>query len=298
MNLVVGATGLLGLETCRLLTEKNRPVRALARKTSDPSRIADLAALGAEITYGDLRQRQTLEKACEGVDTVVSTASSMPFAYKAGDNDIRTVDTLGVINLIEAASSVHVDRFVYTSFSGNMDLDFPLRNAKRAMERHLQESGMVYTILRPSFFMEVWLSAAVGFDPAHAKAQIYGTGDRPISWISLRDVAAFAVKAIENPATRDMILELGGPQAITPVEAVKTFEDVLEQSFEVTYVSEDVLRERQEQATDAMQESFSGLMRAYAAGDTIDMGRTLEELPVRLTSVREYAQSVFDRTAA
>lgn len=83
-----------------------------------------------------------------------------------GQSDIRTTDLNGEITLIDAAVAAKVRQFVYTSFSGNLDLDFPLRNAKRAVEQHLQRSGLTYTILRPSFFMEVWLSPAVGFDAA------------------------------------------------------------------------------------------------------------------------------------
>ena len=68
-------------------------------------------------------------------------------------------------NIVEVLHA-GVGQLVYTSFSGQMDLDFPLRNAKRVVEQHLKESGLTYTILRPSFFDEVWLSPALGFDAA------------------------------------------------------------------------------------------------------------------------------------
>ena len=55
-----------------------------------------------------------------------------------------------------------------------VNVEFPLQSAKRDVEQHLRESGMNYTILQPSFFMEVWLSPALGFDAANATAQIYG----------------------------------------------------------------------------------------------------------------------------
>jgi NADH dehydrogenase len=292
MNLVVGATGLLGSEICHRLAAKNFPTRALVRETSDPSRIAELSRLGAELVYGDLRDAASLEEACDGVDAIITTASSMPFAYKKGENDVRAVDSDGLMNLIEAASAAKVGRFVYTSFSGHIDLDFPLRNAKRAVEDRLRASGLEFTILRPSYFMEVWLSPAVGFDPAHGKAQLYGSGDRPISWISLKDVADFAVECLDHPLARNATLELGGPQAITPKEAVKTFEDVLEQSLEVTLVPEESLADQQDATADPMEQSFAGLMRAYARGDAIDMTETLAAIPVRMTSVSDYARTV------
>jgi NADH dehydrogenase len=72
------------------------------------------------------------------------------------------------------------------------DVDFPLQSAKRAVEDRLKSSGLTYTILQPTFFMEVWLSPALGFDAANAQAQIYGTGENKMSWISYKDVARFA----------------------------------------------------------------------------------------------------------
>ena len=81
----------------------------------------------------------------------------MPFAYQPGVNDIATTDLEGSLRLVDAAKAEGVEHFVYTSFSGNIDLDFPLRNAKRTVEAYLKMSGLAWTILRPSFFMEVWL---------------------------------------------------------------------------------------------------------------------------------------------
>ena len=151
-------------------------------------------------------------------------------------------------------------------------------------------SGLTYTILRPGYFMEVWLSPAVGFDVENAKAQIYGTGHNPISWISFLDVARFAVRCLNNPAAKNAALDLGGPEALSPLEMVKIFEQVSNRTFEVQHVPEDALLEQQKAATDPMQESFTGLMRCYAQGDPIDMDPVLEDFPVELTSVKEFAQ--------
>lgn len=142
MILVVGATGMLGSEICRRLAAAGKPVRALVRATSDPAKVDRLKGYGVEPVQGDLRDPASLEAACKGVSAVVSTVSSMPFSYQPGENDIRTVDTRGAINLIDAARAAGVQHFVYTSFT--MELDFPLHNAKRAVEQHLMDSGLAY----------------------------------------------------------------------------------------------------------------------------------------------------------
>jgi len=294
MELVVGATGMVGSEVCRRLAAAGRPVRALVRATSDPAKVEALQEYGAQIVEGDLCDRGSLDAACQGVDAVIATASAMPFCYEAGVNDIQTVDTDGLTHLIDAAKSAGVSHFVYTSFT--MDNEFPLRNAKRAVEQRLMDSGLTYTILRPSYFMEVWLSPAVGFDYPNAKAQVYGTGENPLSLISFQDVAGFAVASLDNPAARNTILEIGGPEALSQLQVVKLFEELSGRPFEVQHVPEAALAEQQKTATDHMQQSFAGLMRNYARGDTVDMVATLKAFPVELTSVRDYAQGALAAT--
>ena len=293
MNLIVGATGLLGGEICRQLAAEGKPVRALVRTTSDQAKVKALEELGIELAQGDVRDRASLDVACQGAKAVISTVSSVPFSYQPGENDIQSVDTEGVTNLIGAAKAAGVEHMVYTSFSGQLDLDFPLGNAKRAVEQRLKESGLTYTILHPSFFIEVWLSPALAFDAANAKATIHGTGQQAISWISIQDVAHFAVASLDNPAARNATLELGGPEALTPLQVVQIFERASGKSFEVQHVPEEALAGQQAAATDPMAQTFPALMRCYAQGDPIDMEEILTAFPIELKSVQAHAESVF-----
>lgn len=291
MNLVVGATGVLGQEICRQLCEAGRPVRALVRASAEPEKTDPLAQLGVGLIYGDLRNRASLEVACQGIENVITTASAMPFAYEAGENDIQQVDLAGMQSLIEVARRAGIDHFVYTSVTGNADgFDFPLVRAKRAVERKLQGSGMAYTILRPSYFMEVWLSPALGFDVEQAKATIYGDGDAPIAWIAVPDIARFAVESLENPAAHNAVIELGGPEMLSPKQVVSIFERLSGRKFDLSFVSAEALAAQQAAATDPMQQSFSGIMRLYAAGDRIDMTKTLHDYAFDLTGVETYAE--------
>lgn len=288
MILVVGATGMVGGEICRGLAAKGLPFRALVRATTDPAKVDALHSLGAATVEGDVCDPASLQAACAGADAVIDTVSSMPFSYVPGQNDIQTVDLEGAKALVKAAKAAGVKRFIYTSFSGNIDLDFPLRNAKRAAEQYLKASGLDYTILRPGYFMEAWLSPMVGFDAANAKAQIYGTGDQPISWISFKNVADYAVESLSNPAASRATLELGGPEAVSPHQVIKIFEKATGKTFEVTHVPAEALQAQQASVSDPMQQSFTGLMRCYAAGDPIDMSRLQKTFAVRLTPLSEF----------
>ena len=292
MHLVVGATGSLGGEICRRLAEQGKPVKALTRATSDPAKVDKLRNNGVTIAVGDLKDRSSLDAACRGVTAVISTATATQ-SRQEGDT-IQTVDSEGQTRLVDAAKAAGVEQFIFISFRNreNPSLQYPLKAAKRAVEERLIESGLTYTALQSSWFMESWLSPGHGFDFVNAKAQIFGAGRSPISWISFADVAQFAVASLDNPAAQNAVLEVGGPEALSPLEVVRIFEEVKGQKFAVEHVPVEALQAQKEAATDALQESFAGLMLQYAAGDAIDMEATLKTFPLRLASVRDYAQRV------
>jgi uncharacterized protein YbjT (DUF2867 family) len=157
-------------------------------------------------------------------------------------------------------------------------IEFPLQAAKRAVEGHLKHSGLSYTILQPTFFMEVWLSPALGFDAANGKAQIYGSGQNKISWISYRDVAKFATDSLDNPSARNAVIELGGPESLSPLEVVRIFEELQGRAFEIQHVPDEAPFEQRKAAGDPLQQSFAGLMLYYSAGKVIDMRETLQKI--------------------
>jgi NADH dehydrogenase len=287
MTLIVGATGMLGLEICRQLREAGRPVRALVRSTSDAGKRAELVRLGAELVEGDLKDPSSIQRACAGIGAVVSTASST-LSRQAGDS-IHTVDEQGQLTLVDAAKQAGVEHFVFVSFRDQPQIRFPLTEAKRAIERRLKDSGMAHTILQASYFMEVWLSPALGFDYASGKVTIYGEGDNKVSWVSFRDVARFAAAVLDEPKARNRVFDIGGPQALSPRDVVRTFEAAGAPPITVQNVPEAQLRTQLDAADDPLQKSFAGLMLQYARGDAMDMSRTLGLLPVQLTSVRDYA---------
>ncbi len=290
MNLVVGATGMLGSEICRLLAEQGKPVRALVRETSNPERVARLKGLGAEVVRGDLKDRASLKKLCRNVRAAVSTASSTQ-SRQEGDS-IESVDRQGQLNLVDAAEEAAVAQFVLTSFP-DVEIEFPLQSAKRAVEDRLQRGRMTYTILQPTFFTEVWLSPALGFDPGHATAQIYGDGHNKISWVSFQDVARFAVAVLDNPRARNAVIKLGGPDALSPLDVVRLAEQTIGKSVAVQHVPEEALHAQRRAGTDSLQQSFAGLMLYYARGDVIDMTETLRAFPMpHLKSVREHLQGI------
>ena len=285
--LVAGATGFLGSEICRQLLEKNIKVKGLVRTTSDVNKVTQLKESGVEIAEGDLKDKPSLENALHGVSAIISTVSST-LSRQEGDS-IQTVDDEGQNNLIDAAIDANIRQFVYVSFCG-MAGQFPLQIAKRKVEKHLTESGLSYTILQPTYFMEVWLSPALGFDYPNTKATIYGDGKSRVSWIAIKDVASFAVASLDNPAAKNRIIELGGPEALSPFEVVNIFETNKGKKFELQFVAEETIRAQKDGAQDPLSESFAALMLGVAKGSEIDMKKTIDVFPIQLTSVNDYAK--------
>jgi len=288
MILVVGATGILGMEICRILNEKNKDFRALVRMSSDQWKVDELRKMGADIVVGDLKHPLSVKKACEGIKQVISTASST-VRQEEGDT-IQSVDNDGQLNLVDAARKSSVRKFVFISYTHNPDIDYPLNRAKRNVEQALKESGINWTSLWASLFMESWLSPMMGFDYINAKVRIYGSGERKISWVSIRDVAKFAVHSLYSPAANNAVIKVGGPKQLSPEEVVRIFESVQEREFSIEYIPVKDLLKQRDAAQTPIEETIAGLKLHYAAGDRIDMSGLLKKIRVDLISVKEYAR--------
>ena len=284
--LVVGATGFLGMEICKQLIAAKQQVRALVRSTSIQDKVIMLDQLGTEIIMGDIKDEGSIKRALKGVSIVISCATST-LTRQYGDT-IETVDRKGQISLVNAAKEAGIKQFIYISLN-ETPIASPLQSAKRAVEYSLIKSNIKYTVLQPSFFMEVWLSPRCGFDYINANATIYGEGKNKLAWISLKDVAALAVASIDNKLAENQIFEVGGPDVLAPLEVVSIFEKQGGTTFKVKHVP---LEGLDNCANDDFSKSFSSAVKAYANGNNIRMKKLAKIFPIKLTSVNEYAKQV------
>lgn len=285
MDLVIGATGYLGLEICKGLRRRGRNVRAMVREGSDRVRVETLRDIGAAVVVGDLKDPGSLAKVCRGASVVISTASST-LSRQDGDS-IESVDRDGQLSLIASARAAAVGHFVFISFPHD-PTDFPLQDAKRTVEATLRGSGLGYTILHPTHFREIWLSPALGFDPAGGHVRVFGKGEGRISWISLHDVALAAVAAVDNPRALNRVLELGGDRALTQAEVIALLEKEAGRTFKREMVPESDL-EAMIRSDDPLTRSFGALMLACARhGCPVDNGPAAEVLDFRPRPFTEY----------
>ncbi len=289
MILVAGATGLLGAEICAQLRTAGKVVRGLARPGA--LRAQMLRELGVEVCSGDLRTRGDVERACRGVRAVISTATAM--GSKDRSLKLRDVDLVAQLLLVEVAKQSGVKHFVYVSASPMLQPAAPLIRYKREVEQAVRASGMRWTILQPTVFMEVWLSSVLGWDIAAGKARVFGPGTAPMSWISVRDVAAHAVKSLSDERLANQVLALGGPDAVSPNDVVTMFTELSGRPFSAEHVPLAVLRYLGPVIGLFNEGAASGMsMGAQSvAGDVVE-SPLQREIGLPLTSVRDYATRV------
>ena len=157
---------------------------------------------------------------------------------------------------------------------------------------------MQSVILRPSHFMELWLSPALGFDFVNGSVRIYGPGEAKGNYISAFDVADFAVAAVQRKDNNEnAIPEIGGPEPLSQLDAVKIFEQALEKKFRLEHVPAEALHQ-QYSSPDPLQKTFAALMLGYTQGDEIKGAQeTAKKYGIHLTSVSAYASRVRGESA-
>ena len=196
MNLIVGATGSLGGVIATRLLERGSGVRALVREGSD---FSDLNAAGADLVFGDLKDRASLTSACQGVSRIVATATA---AHRGGADTTDTVDRIGYQNLVKTAEESDVGQFIFVSGHGfALDAGPGLSRAKAETEAALRSSELNFTILRPAFFMEAWISMVLGAQIQNGRrVVIVGDPDRPYGFVAARNVADLALATLGHSA--------------------------------------------------------------------------------------------------
>jgi uncharacterized protein YbjT (DUF2867 family) len=288
MILIVGATGELGGTVTRKLLSQGRTVRVLARPNSDHE---SLRKAGAEIVLGDLKDRASLDAACRGIETVITTANS---ARRGGDDNPQTVDLEGNRRLIDAAKAAGVAQFIFISaMAADANSPVPFLKAKGQAEEYLRASGVPFTIVAPNAFMEVWPVMLVGA-PARAgqPVTLVGEGRRRHSFISAADVANFIIAAIGNPHAMGKRLILGGPEPLSFRDTVTIYERALGRSIPVRSVAPG-------QPIPGVPEAAWGIAAGLEMYDSpIDMTDTARTFGVRLTPLTDVVNRELGRQSS
>lgn len=216
MILLAGGTGTLGALVVQSLTARGLGVRVLTR---DPRRADHLKHDLVEVVVGDVRDAAAMERAMSNVQVVISAIQG--FSGQGSDSP-RTVDFQGNVNLIRAAQRAQVEHFILVSVQGAaLDHPMELHRMKYQAEQELQESGLSWTIIRPTASMETWVQLIGAPLVKTGRTVIFGRGVNPINFVSMLDVARVVERVLAEPNLRGTIIEVGGPENLSFEQVLK-----------------------------------------------------------------------------
>ncbi len=217
MILVTGASGYAGSHIVRKLTASGKTVRGMVHNVERAKAEGRLDGLDIEWVQGDVTRLETLENAMAGVTAVVHTVA---IAIEKGGRKYETINYQGTVNVVEAAKSAGVRRFINISQLG-ADADLPYRflASKGKAQDYVAASGLDWTALRPSV---IWgpedefantFARLVPLSPVIYP--IIGDENSKFQSVWVDDVAAVVDKALDDDSTISQEFEIGGPEIMT-----------------------------------------------------------------------------------
>lgn len=262
MILVAGGTGTLGSAVVAALLVRGVPVRVLTR---DAQRAAGYDGR-VETCVGDVRNPADMDRAVRGCATVVSAVQGFAGTDPAGPS---AVDHQGNAHLIRAAAASWVDHFVLVSVHGAAPRHpMELHRCKYRAEQELAASGLKATIVRPTAFMETWIATLGQPITDRGTAVVFGRGDNPINFVSVRDVAALVELAVRNPQLRGSEIDIGGPADLTLNQLASIL--IGTRSVPIRHIPRPVMR-LAATALRPVRPAVARLIRAGIVMDTTDM---------------------------
>jgi NAD(P)H dehydrogenase (quinone) len=294
--LVYGGTGQQGGPVAQQLLHAERRTRVLTRNAA---RAGLLREAGAEIAVGDLGDAASLEAASEGVEAV--------FFHSPLEFDTDVGVTYGR-NAIDAAGSAGISLFVFdTSFPVPSSLTGVAANDIRyELEAYLKRSAIPNIIIRPPFYTENFsYPFAAPVDVVHQGVLRYPPlpSEVRVSWITMEDMGSLAVEALSRPELAGSDFDVGGPEALTGNDVAERLAAILDRPVTYNPFSFDQYEQILNAAMgEPIGTEVTNQLRYYSENPDLlsvsDMGPVLEKLPVRLTTLEQWASTVPWRTLA
>ncbi len=219
MILVAGGTGRLGQLVVKQLRQQGLDVRILTR---DVERAAPLLSLGVDIVQGDIRRPESVSVAVDGVHTVLSAVHGF-----AGPGRVSpvSVDRNGNRTLVEAAELVGASVIMMSVVGAAYNSPLELFRMKAAAEQHLRTASSSWTIVRSAAFSELWIDLLEQTATRGGRPLVFGHGQQPIEFVSVRDVALAVVIALLDESLRGSAIEIAGPDRWTFTRLAEAVQD-------------------------------------------------------------------------
>ena len=283
MILVTGATGKVGSELMRLLAEAGRSARALVHSLD---KAAPIQRLGLETAVGDFEQPDTLDAAMKGCDQLFLLSPPSPRQAEQEQHVIDAAKRAGVAHVVKQS----------VPWADDPDVGLVFCRWHGQIERYLEQSGLAYTLLRPSNFMQNFLMSA---QPVAEQGMLYGmTGEGRVAFIDTCDVAAVAAELLISPGHQGTSYTLTGPEALSAAEVAERLSAATGRQVRYVDLGPDAFRQALAGAglpgwlVDGLVETHTLFAAGHAATVTDEMASVTGRPP------RTFAQFAADHQAA
>jgi len=213
MIIVTGASGFVASHLIPRLYKEGHKIRCLVTSQAEGARIK---APGAELAIGNVTDPASLRVAADGADTVIHLVAVIRESKNA---TFERVNVEGTRNMIEAARSAGVKRFIHMGALGATDNpDYKYLHSKWLGMEAVKNSGLDYSILQPS----VMFGEGAGFIASLLRSinmapfivPIAGDGNTKLQPIWVGDVVSCVMKLVDGDKKGETC-QIGGPEILT-----------------------------------------------------------------------------------
>ncbi|KAA8535618.1 hypothetical protein F0562_030621 [Nyssa sinensis] len=289
--LIIGGTGYLGKFMVEASVKSGHQTFALVRKStvSDPVKgklVDNFKNSGVTVLYGDLHEHESLVKAIEQVDVVISTVSE------------PKADQVKIIAAIKEAGNIK--RFFPSEFIMEIDLKHAVEPLKSMFEvvlqirRAVEAKGIPYTYVSSKLFTCLYIRSLLQIEATTStsnKITILGDGNTKVVFNDEHDIATYSIKAVDDPRTLNQMLHLRLPKNIYSVnELVSLWEEKSGKTLERIYVPEEqILKDLQDAPFETRFElsiNHSVFLREEPNSEGVEASELYPD--VKYTTVEEY----------
>jgi len=217
--LVTGATGHQGGAVVRHLLNDGWKVRGLTRYPSKPA-AQQLVKEGIDVVEGDLSEPASLDKALENVYGVFSVQQPLESGV---DEEVKQGKALA-----DAARRMGVRHFVYSSIGcADENTGIPFFESKAQIEKHVKNLGMNWTIVRPVFFMENFLSHTMRDSIENGVLSLALDPDNSMQFVAVDDIGEIVALVFNDPEKyKGKTIEIAGDE-LTGTGLARKFSNAL-----------------------------------------------------------------------
>jgi uncharacterized protein YbjT (DUF2867 family) len=203
MLLLTGATGAAGSFIANEFVRHKVPVRVLVRDKAKVKLLDNIPTV--EVVEGDMSNRSSLSAALNGVDRALMISAST----------MDMVETqCSFIDASKAAGVRHIIKF--SGLDARPETTFPFGRMHKDIEQYLEASGLAWTHLRPTGFMQEYLREAPSI--VDEGALYLALGETKLNPIDLADVGKIGFHLLRDGGHEGHRLHATGPEALTMVE--------------------------------------------------------------------------------